>query len=177
MEQTEKLQWYVLQVYANSELAVKRNIEAEQENGFFTNIKEIFVPIEEITSISPKGKKSILQKALYAGYIYLNIENFDEKQVAALRRLNKVSQLVGLISETEVETMKAKIANTGGKPKYRVSYDKGDMVLIKSGPFANFKGEVDEFEPEKSQLKVQVDIFGRKTDVEISIQEVEAITE
>jgi len=51
------------------------------------------------------------------------------------------------------------------------------MVLIKEGAFINFKGEVEEFIPEKNIVKVQVDIFGRKTDVELSVQDVEAIEE
>jgi transcriptional antiterminator NusG len=172
-----KLEWYVLQVYSNSELAVKRNIEAQQDLGFYLNIKEIYVPIEEITSISEKGKKTLLQKALYAGYIYLRIENYSDKSVTGLVNISKVSKMVGYISDEEVKKLKNKIENTEGKSKYRVSFDTGDMVLIKEGPFSNFKGEVDEFLPEKNTVKVQVDIFGRKTDVELAVQDVELVIE
>jgi len=170
-------QWYVLQVYANSEMAVKRNIEAQQAHGFLNNIKEIFVPVQEITSISPKGKKTILEKALYAGYIYLLIEDFDEKQIPMLRSISKVSKMVGSITDEEVNKLKERIASTQGKTQYRVSYEEGDRVLIKSGAFENFKGEVEEFEPEKNQVKVIVDIFSRKTEVELPLQDVELIIE
>lgn len=168
-------QWYVLQVYANSELAVKKNIEAQQEHGFLQNINEIYVPIQEITSISPKGKKTLLQKALYAGYIYLLITDFDEKQIPMLRSISKVSKMVGSITKEEVDKLKEKINESAGTTKYRVSYEEGDRVLIKAGAFENFKGEVDEFNPEKNMVKVSVDIFGRKTDVELPLQDVEQI--
>ena len=173
----ENLQWYVLQVYANSELAVKRNIEAQQDHGFFLSIKEIYVPIEEITSISAKGKQTLLQKAMYSGYIYLRIENYNAKSIGGLVSVSKVSKMVGQISDKEVEILKEKIAGTSGTQKYRVSFNEGDTVLIKDGPFENFKGEVEEFIPEKNIVKLQVEIFGRKTEVEMPVQDVEAIQE
>lgn len=177
MEKNKKLEWFVLQVYANSELAVKRNIEAQQEAGFFHSIKDIYVPIEEVISISPKGKRTELQKAMYAGYIYLQIEDYNPKKLQGLTAVSKVSKMVGQISDEEIEKLKEKIAGTKGQTKFRVSYNEGDMVLIKEGAFINFKGEVEEFIPEKNIVKVQVDIFGRKTDVELSVQDVEAIEE
>lgn len=171
-----KTEWYVLQVHANSELAVKRGIENQKENqGFFENIEEVFVPIKEVTSISPKGKKTLLQKALFPGYIYLKISDYDTKQMADLIRIPKTSQMLGIISNQEIDNLKNKIKNEEGKVHYRVSFEKGQKVLIKEGPFANFTGNVEEFEAEKNIVKVNVEIFGRSQEVEISIAEVEPI--
>jgi len=171
-----KTEWYVLQVHANSELAVKRGIENQkQDQGFFENIEEVFVPIKEVTSISPKGKKTLLQKALFPGYIYLKISNYDKKQMGDLIRIPKASQMLGTISDEEIENLKIKIEDEAGKVHYRVSYEKGQKVLIKSGAFENFTGIVEDFEAEKNIVKVAVEIFGRAQDVEIGIAEVEPV--
>jgi transcriptional antiterminator NusG len=175
MKNTE---WYVLQVYANSELAVKRAIENQQEaQGFFENIEEIFVPIREVTSISPKGKKTLLQKALFPGYIYLNISNYDRKQMSDLNKIPKASQMLGTISDQEIDILKGKVEEEAGKIHYRVSFENGQKVLIKSGAFENFTGTVEEFEAEKNIVKVFVEIFGRSQEVELPIADVEPVEE
>jgi transcriptional antiterminator NusG len=42
-----------------------------------------------------------------------------------------------------------------------------------SGPFADFVGTVDEVDMDKGKLKIMVDIFGRKTSVELNFDQVE----
>ena len=49
----------------------------------------------------------------------------------------------------------------------------GEQVRIKSGPFANQVGEVQEIEPDKFKLTVLVDMFGRETPVEVEFDQIE----
>lgn len=53
----------------------------------------------------------------------------------------------------------------------RVIYRPGDMVRIKSGPFASFTGKVEGINQAKLLLKVRVDIFGRVKPVKVSFSE------
>ena len=55
----------------------------------------------------------------------------------------------------------------------KVSFDVGETVKINDGPFLNFTGVIEELEPDKGKLKVTVDIFGRKTPVELEYWQVE----
>lgn len=175
---SSKLEWYVVQVYANSELAAKNNIKGIQENqGRFLNIKDIFVPIQEVISISPKGKKTILEKALYQGYIYIQIENFRNVEMTGFNSISKVSQLLGRISDKEIEKLKSKIAETKGKIKYNINLEIGDKILVKSGPFANFKGEIEKLNPEENEVIVSVDVFSRRTNVTLNIHEIELLND
>src|SRR5699024_12672798 len=48
-----------------------------------------------------------------------------------------------------------------------VELDLGEQVQIKSGPFANQVGEVQEIEADKLKLTVLVDMFGRETPVKV----------
>jgi transcriptional antiterminator NusG len=49
------------------------------------------------------------------------------------------------------------------------------MVRIKAGPFAAFTGRIEGINQAKTQLKVKVEIFGRRTPIKISFWEAEKI--
>jgi transcriptional antiterminator NusG len=51
----------------------------------------------------------------------------------------------------------------------------GDMVRIRTGPFASFTGRIKGINQAKALVKVKVDIFGRDTDVRLSFDEVEVL--
>ena len=52
-----------------------------------------------------------------------------------------------------------------------VELEVGEQVRIKSGPFANQVGEVQEIETDKFKLTVLVDMFGRETPVEVEFDQ------
>jgi transcriptional antiterminator NusG len=49
----------------------------------------------------------------------------------------------------------------------------GDQILVLSGPFKDFEGEVIEVSPERGKLKALLSIFGRDTPVELEFNQVE----
>ena len=53
-----------------------------------------------------------------------------------------------------------------------VNYSIGESVRITDGPFSGFNGVVDEILEDRSKMKVIVEIFGRKTQVELSFTQV-----
>ena len=59
------------------------------------------------------------------------------------------------------------------RPRPKVLFEVGEMVRVKDGPFADFNGNVEEVNYEKSKLRVSVTIFGRGTPVELEFGQVE----
>jgi transcriptional antiterminator NusG len=77
------------------------------------------------------------------------------------------------VTEDEIATIKVQVSDSEDTEKPKVSFDLGETVKINDGPFLNFSGVIEEVEPEKGKLKVTVDIFGRKTPVELEYWQVE----
>jgi transcriptional antiterminator NusG len=50
----------------------------------------------------------------------------------------------------------------------------GDKVKIVDGPFREFTGTVEEFNPERARVKVALSVFGRPTPVVLDPIQVEA---
>ena len=79
------------------------------------------------------------------------------------------------ISQKEVDKIMQQMQEGAEKPRPKVLYEVGEMVRVKEGPFADFNGNVEEINYEKSKLRVSVTIFGRATPVELDFHQVEKV--
>jgi transcriptional antiterminator NusG len=57
----------------------------------------------------------------------------------------------------------------------QLSFEVGEMVRIRSGPFSAFTARVEEVDDSRSTLKVLVSIFGRYEPIELGFAEVEKL--
>ena len=79
------------------------------------------------------------------------------------------------ISEREVEKILSQMEEGVEKPRPKVLFEVGETVRVKEGPFADFNGNVEEVNYEKSKVRVSVTIFGRATPVELDFAQVEKV--
>lgn len=172
-------QWYSVQTYAGSERSVKAAIEnLVEEHGLQEAVKEIIVPTEDVIEVK-NGKKKISERSLYSGYVFINIDLTTEIQ-HMIQSLPRVSGFIGEanrptpLNENDINVILDRVQNRAA-PKPKVYFEKGEMVRIIDGPFANFTGMVDEYDLEHGTLKLNVSIFGRSTPVDISYTQVEKI--
>ena len=77
--------------------------------------------------------------------------------------------------EEEIQTILKQSEEKKEKPIPKITFNKGESVRVKDGPFTNFNGNVEETNPERGRLKVSVMIFGRSTPVELEYWQVERI--
>ena len=172
-------QWYALQVYSGSELAVKKAIEnLKNDLKLDEKIGDVVVPTESVIEVK-NGKKKIYERSIYPGYVFLEAD-LDTALWHKIQSLPKVGRFIGEskkptpLKKEDIELILQK-AKQKAAPKPKVSFEEGEVVRIIDGPFANFTGEVEDFDYEKGMLKLNVTIFGRSTPVEIHYTKVEKI--
>ncbi|NPA28195.1 MAG: transcription termination/antitermination protein NusG [Epsilonproteobacteria bacterium] len=172
-------QWYAIQTYAGSEQAVKRAIEQMREDYHLEDkIDKVVVPTEEVIEVK-KGQKKITEKSLYPGYVFAHID-LDTDLWHKIQSLPKVSRFIGEqktptpLSEADIKVILEKMEKKA-PPRPKVDFEKGEMVRITEGPFANFTGVVEEYDLDHGKLRLNVSIFGRNTPVEILYSQVEKI--
>ncbi len=173
------LQWYSIQVYSGSEQAVKKGIELIAiENGIEDKVESVIVPTEEVIEVK-NGEKKITERVLYSGYVFAHLD-LDTDLWHKVQSLPRVSRFIGEgkkatpLSDADIRVILDKMENKSA-PKPKVDFEKGEMVRIVDGPFANFTGMVEEYDLDHGKLKLNVSIFGRNTPVEILYTQVEKI--
>jgi len=173
------LQWYAIQTYAGSERAVKRGIEQLAiDYGLQDKVDQVVVPTEEVIEVK-NGEKKITERSLYSGYVFAHID-LDTDLWHKIQSLPKVSRFIGeqktptALSQADIDVILEKMEHKA-PPRPKVDFEKGEMVRITEGPFANFTGVVEEYDLDHGKLKLNVSIFGRNTPVEILYSQVEKI--
>lgn len=173
--------WYVVHVYSGMEKSVRKSLEeriqrAELEDHF----SQILVPSEEVVEIKD-GRKSITERRIFPGYVLVEMELTDQTW-HLVKSTNKVTGFLGgsgnrptPISEREVEKILSQMEEGTEKPRPKVLFEVGETVRVKEGPFADFNGNVEEVNYEKSKVHVSVTIFGRATPVELEFSQVEKV--
>ena len=77
------------------------------------------------------------------------------------------------LDESRVQSiMKGMVAEA---PKVKVTFALGERSASR-GPFADFRGEIDEINQEKGKIRVLVSFFGRETPVELDFLQAERET-
>jgi transcriptional antiterminator NusG len=172
-------QWYVLHTYSGYENKVKKTIEARVEAfDMGDRVFEIVVPTQDEIEIKD-GQRKTVQRKVFPGYVLVRML-MDEDTWYQLRNTpgvtgfvsqdNKPVPLQGDAANIVIESMEAEA------PKVTMSFALGDTVRIIDGPFADFRGEIDEVNNEKGKVKVLVSFFGRETPVELDFLQVERET-
>lgn len=180
------IEWYAVHTYVGHEDKVKENIQNRARTlGIADMIYQVVVPTEETVEHAGSGKREVVRRKLFPGYIFVQMDlgdNPDEPNEAweVVRYTPGVTGFVGTathavpLSPDEEQRMLGTLGITGSKeaPKIKVTFYVGDMVQVTSGPFADFTGVVSEVNPDRGTLKVLVSIFGRETPVELDFSQV-----
>jgi transcriptional antiterminator NusG len=173
-------QWYILHTLSGAEEKAKANLEARiKAYGYQDLLDTIIIPKEQITEVR-LGKKRVLERKFFPGYILVHMEMNDETWLF-VKKTPGITTFIGPkrkpspISQEEVDKILRKAEESKTKPAPKVTFEKGEAVRMIEGPFVNFTGIVEEINTEKGKLKVSVSIFGRTTPVELEFWQVEKI--
>lgn len=179
-------QWYFIHTYSGHENKVVESLQARiRDMELSEQITGLLLPKKPVVDIRG-GKEHITELLMYPGYVLVEIECDDKGKIPdnvfhAIKSTPKVTGFLGgkqptPLAQAEVDQIVKNIEEATEKPKPKFTYTAGEVVRIKSGPFASFTGKVEEVNEEKSTLKVNVTIFGRSTPVELLFLDVEKVT-
>lgn len=173
---TPEGQWYVLHTYSGYENKVKKSIESRVDAlDLGERVYEVVVPTQEEIEIR-NSQRVTVQRKVFPGYVLVRMQ-MDDETWYALRNTPGVTGFVNVnnkpvpLAEQQVQAiMKGMSAEA---PKVKMTFQLGDTVRIIDGPFADFRGEIDEVNHEKGKIKVLVSFFGRETPVELDFLQAE----
>ena len=168
--------WYVLHTYSGYENKVKKTIESRIEAlDLKDDVYDVVVPTQEEIEIK-SGQRHPVQRKVFPGYVLVRMEMNDDTWYA-LRNTPGVTGFINIdnkpvpLEDRAVQAiMQGMAAET---PVVKMSFQIGDTVRIIDGPFADFRGEIDEINNEKGKIRVLVSFFGRETPVELDFLQVE----
>ncbi|MDQ3131431.1 MAG: transcription termination/antitermination protein NusG [Acidobacteriota bacterium] len=179
-------QWYFIHTYSGHENKVVESLNARiRDMELGEQITEVLLPKE--TVVEMRGNKRIeSSRMFYPGYVLVEIECDEKGKIPdnvfhAIKSTPKVTGFLGgksptPLTQAEVDQIVHNIEIATEKPKPKFSYEMGEVVRIKSGPFASFTGKVEEINEEKTTLKVSITIFGRSTPYELNFLDIEKVT-
>jgi transcriptional antiterminator NusG len=177
-DESSPKKWFIIHTYSGFEQKVAESLRSRsQAFGFADKIGQVLIPTEEVVELRG-GKKVTSKRLVYPGYVLVEMEMNDELW-HAVKATPRVTGFVGggtqpvPLSADEVNSILNRQASSTERPRPKTTYERNDGVRIVDGPFANFRGKVDEVNTDRGTLRVMVMIFGRATPVELEFLQVE----
>jgi transcriptional antiterminator NusG len=187
-DESSPKKWYIIHTYSGFEQKVAESLRTRaQAFGFADKIGQVLIPTEEVVELRG-GKKVTSKRLVYPGYVLVEMEMNRDTEEAKLeadklwhevKNTPRVTGFVGggthpiPLSADEVNSILYRQASSAERPRPKTTYERNDGVRIIDGPFANFRGKVDEVNADRGTLRVMVMIFGRATPVELEFLQVE----
>ncbi len=187
-ERKKAARWYAVQVASGCEKRVKDNLEQRIKTLEVTDrIFQVQIPQTPTIKIRKDGTRQHTQEKVFPGYVLVQMV-MDDEAWQVVKNTPNVINFVGAeqkrhygrgrghveptpLTASEVERIFKQAE--GQEPVVKIDMAVGDKILVLSGPFKDFEGEVIEVSPERSKLKALLSIFGRDTPVELEFNQVE----
>ena len=180
--------WYAVQVASGCEKRVKTNLEQRIHTlDVADRVLQVQIPQSQTVKIRKDGSRLHGQEKVFPGYVLVQMI-MDDDAWQAVKNTPHVINFVGAeqkrnygrgrghvkplpLSPGEVERIFKQVE--GQEPVVEVDMAIGDKIMVLTGQFKDFSGEVIEVSPERSKLKALLSIFGRDTPVELEFNQVE----
>jgi transcriptional antiterminator NusG len=176
--------WYILKIQVNREDSIKDALLRRiKMNGVERYFKEVVVPTEDVAEFTKTGKRRVVKKKLYPGYLLINMAVNDESWFA-LRETAGIGDFTGSggkptpMNPRDVETIlrKSKVLADEETPvKSTIPFKAADRVRVKEGNFQNMEGDVSAIDQANGRVTVMIQIFGRSTPVEFQHWQIELV--
>jgi len=178
------MMWYILKVAFNREDTIR---EALAKRIALSDCKDLFgeilVPTEDVVEFTRAGKRKVVKRKLYPGYLMIRMGVNDESWFL-VRETPGIGDFTGAsgkptpMSDIEVERIIKMVypdAEEEQSLKTTIPFRSGDRVRVKEGNFQNLEGDVDRIDEANGRVTVIISIFGRSTPVELDHWQIETL--
>ena len=167
--------WYVIQVYAGYEDAVKADIlKRVEEKNLHDYFGQVLVPSAKVKQMFEMGETKDQQ--LFPGYMIIEME-MDSQALRLVKSSPRVMRFLGGVdpmplSKREVDRIISQMTGEISLAKATDDFVIGREIEIADGPFEGFVGMIEKVDTEAEKLTVMVSIFGRMTPVELGFHQI-----
>lgn len=187
-QENQKPHWYAVQVASGCEKRVKLNLEQRIRTfNVVDRILQIQIPKTPTVKVRKDGTRQHGEEKVFPGYVLVHML-MDDDAWQVVKNTPNVINFVGFekkrstgrgrghvepqpLSLSEVDRIFKQTQEQEAVVKFDMAV--GDRILVLSGLFKDFEGEVIEISPERSKLKALLSIFGRDTPVELEFNQIE----
>lgn len=180
--------WYAVQVASGCENRVKLNLQQRLSTlDVADRILQVEIPQTPLVKLRKDGSRAQGEEKVFPGYVLIRMA-LDDETWMVVKNTPNVINFVGAeqrrrygrgrghvkpvpLSPAEVERIFRQAQEQ--EPVVKIDMEIGNKIIVLSGPFKDFEGEVFEVTPERSKLKALLSIFGRDTPVELEFNQVE----
>lgn len=171
-----ELCWYAVHTYSGYENKVADTLRRSVENSpeMQENIKQIYIPEEEVTEIR-RGKRVTTTRKIMPGYVMIQMK-WTTKSWYLVRNTRGVTGFVGPESKPvplEPEDVERMLHPPVQEAVSRIAI--GQEVRVKEGNLQNFVVRVADIDPAANIVSVVVSMFGREQQVDLPLEYVEPV--
>lgn len=183
MEQ-DQFKWYVVRAISGKEKKAMEYIISEvAKRGLSEYVPQVIVPTEKVYTIR-NGKKVAKERNYYPGYVILQADFSTKDELIPI--IQNTPNVLDFLREKggdptpmrpyEIKRILGNMDEQAGLDSEGAErYLVGESVKVIDGPFNTFTGIIEEVNDEKQRLQVTVKIFGRKTPLELTYNQVEKL--
>ncbi len=170
----EKPYWYILHTYSGYEMMVKDSLQRLIENNNLKDqIFDVKIPMGQ-TIEEKNGKRKVVERKLLPCYVFIKMI-YSNQLWYWVTNTRGVTGFVGPqgrpIPMKEDEIRKMRLEEVVADADFVV----GDKVNIDAGPLEGFDGVITELNDLSQKAKVNIQMFGRSTDVEVEYIQIKKI--
>ena len=164
--------WYVVHTYSGYENKVKADIEKTIENRRLEDqMFEVMVPLQDVLETKKDGSKKVVSKKIFPGYVLVHMSKNDVTWYV-VRNTRGVTGFVGPGSEP-VPLTSEEMRKLGVRiDDYVIDVEVDDTIKVIRGAWEGTIAKIKSISRTKETVTIEIDIFGRSTDVEIGLGDI-----
>ena len=168
----EIIMWYVIQVMSGREHQMAERCKTQ----LLSANEEVFIPMYE-RKRKIKGEWKLQRAVLFPGYIFFSTENIEDvfyrlKEIKDFSKILTTGTEFTPIGRNE-ETFIRQFGGSYHIVEMSVGFIEGNEVTVTSGPMKNWSGKVKKIDRHKKLAVLEMDFFGRITDITVGLEIVE----